>query len=81
MRYFLFSMVLLLSFAAAPVWANPSILRAAQAKAREENLTIAYSCNTCHDEVPTRRNNFKLSLTEEGKKWRKPKPKCACAVQ
>jgi len=56
-------------------------MKEAEAKAKAEGLDVKYSCNTCHDELPVKRNRYRLNLTEEGKRWVKKKPKPGCAVQ
>jgi len=78
MKYFKYFIILLGLVLASVASANEAIMKAAEAKALAEHLEIKYSCLTCHRELPSRRNDRRLNLTEEGKKWRlKKKPTCA----
>ena len=81
MKYLTYLGVLLFAAVAFQTRANPEIMKEAEAKAKAEGLDVKYSCNTCHDELPVKRNRYRLNLTEEGKRWVKKKPKPGCAVQ
>jgi len=70
-----FAFILVLAAGATLALANPEI----QAEARKRHPDQEFKCGTCHEELPTRVNGYKLRLTEEGERWRAPEDPQTCS--